>query len=394
MKRRNTKKQFLLIQIFVHPLLFSDLVQPFRQTKSLDEFHDSLHLTGSSHNCIANGSTRNEKTSGNNDSVPVEKKSCRKTQKGRFSFERLRRQIHENVNNKYLNKVAAKKDGSLINSNLSSLPNDTIGSDVVEPPKTPKVNDSTKNQLTERVLNWLDLAGKNTLIRPETAMPSIQTEKCVETADNFLQLPKRRILTAETTLKRTSTMRRSESVHHLSLTLNETDLELCNNRRFFEASSRCASALKFGEFFPTTYRCSRKFLASLASVRSGNSSNISRLGLSFPSVNNNFPGYLNLQTQMEQTSKSMPSGGVGGGGSGHHRKHGKKSIDPVELKNMEKEYKNMIHRQILENSCNRQLAKQQLHIFMPNMPNKKSNLPDDTSGLSTIMSSDHVSNKV
>lgn len=292
-------------------------------------------------------------------------------QKQRVSFERLRRQIHENINNKY-NRLRKDNttDLSVINSSLNENGFIKLNNENNTPVKSPiKVNESTKNQLTERVLNWLDLAGKNTLIRPETAIPALNKKiNENENNNNGNEIPRRRILTTES-LKR-APLRKAESVHHLSLTLNEDELEMYNNRRFFEASSRCASALKFGDFFPATYRCTRKFLSS-SSIHS------SRKGISFPSVNNNFPGYLNLTTQMEQTSKSTQKKPL----------NTKKNMDPAQLQKMEKEYKSMIHRQILENSCNTQIAKRQLHIFMPNLPNKPNvNNQECDSCLSTIIS--------
>lgn len=186
----------------------------------------------------------------------------------------------------------------------------------------------------------MDLAGKNTLIRTENETNSP---------------PKRRIFTADTLKTQIRPnmlpLRRSESVHHLSLTLNENELDFYNNKKFFEASSRCNSAIKFGDFFPTAYRCSRKFLAHSA-LKNKQKTDLS-----------------SIKTNLEKD------------------KNKKKILDRDLNLNLENQYKNIIHKQILENSCNTQLAKRQLHIFMPNLPNKKlySNT-DCESCLSTIVS--------
>lgn len=196
--------------------------------------------------------------------------------------------------------------------------------------------------MTERVLNWLDLAGKNTLIRTETET-NIPTKRRIFTADTLKTQIRPNMLP----------FRRSESVHHLSLTLNENELDFYNNKKFFEASSRCNSAIKFGDFFPTAYRCSRKFLAHSALKN--------KQKTDFASIKK--------ETILEKD------------------KNKKKNLDRDLSLNLENQYKNIIHKQILENSCNTQMAKRQLHIFMPNLPNKKlySNT-DCESCLSTIVS--------
>lgn len=246
----------------------------------------------------------------------------------------MKRQLHENISNKN-KQIKQQKSEDASN----------IGTDNPDQ-STSKVLDSTKNQLTERVLNWLDLAGKNTLIRTEN-----------ETCENPA-LPKRRIFTADTlkTQLRPNLLplRRSESVHHLSLTLNENEMDFYNNKKFFEASSRCNSAIKFGDFFPTAYRCSRKFLAHSA--------------LKNNKQKTDFVASMKKETILDKDKK-------------------RKNLDRDLNLNLENQYKNIIHKQILENSCNTQLAKRQLHIFMPNLPNKKlySNT-DCESCLSTVVS--------
>lgn len=312
---------------------------------------------------LSNGSSYN-----NNNNINLEYK---KNSKSRLSYERLRRQVHEQVkdNNNNKNKTnEMKKDSDFsMNSKGNQQSNDDKIMRAVDPggctQKTPKINEKTKNQLTERVLNWLDLAGKNILIRPETAKVLLPQNK--DNKDNeFMQLlPKRRILTTESLKK---PLRRAEQVHHLSLTLNESDLNLYNNRRFFEASSRCASAFRFGDIFLSNYRNSRKINNNLTAT---NCNHEIAFNNQFSNLNYNFPVYLNNPLTME-TTKSK----------------GSKKQDQAEIKNMEKEYKNMIHRQILENNCNTQIAKRQLHIFMPNVPKKAVGQQDSDSCISTLVS--------
>lgn len=230
--------------------------------------------------------------------------------------------------------------------------------------------DYSKNQLTERVLQWLDLAGRNTLnARNDNEMPKTNQ-------------PKRRIFTASETHKKKTVpqihvspkhsaaappipqppaiLRRTESVHHLSLTFNNDDVGPSpNNGTPIEVSTE-RHALSFGEFFPTAYRCSKKFLAyrnggaKVRHLTSANSQNVQ---------------------QADNGRKPFRS-------------------KPKRIDSIENQYRSMIQRQILENNCNTQLAKRQLHIFMPSLPKKtivtalsNSNNGDCDSCLSTILSS-------
>lgn len=226
--------------------------------------------------------------------------------------------------------------------------------------------DHSKNQLTERVLQWLDLAGRNVSNRGECEVEKSNASK-------------RRILTASEAQRKKSIqivhsspkhipiqpaaqatpLRRTESVHHLSLTFNDDET--------FQSPVKCTTevppdrpALSFGEFFPTTYRCSRKFLA----FRNGPSKVRSAVSL--------------------------------GGRASKEPDSGRKSFrsKPKRMESFENQYRSMIQRQILENSCNTQLAKRQLHIFMPSLPKKpivtplsNGNSGDCDSCLSTILSS-------
>lgn len=207
-----------------------------------------------------------------------------------------------------------------------------------------------KNQLTERVLNWLDLAGRNTLVKPEN-----------ETINK--KLSKRRVCTTESmkkplinTTQPSPVIRRSDSIHHLSLTFDEDDSYFSQTRNNpFMVKDR---TLSIGDLFTTTYRCSRKFLASR------------QQGVQ-PKLTSATSGKTDKYVEPDKTKRY---------------KSKKEEHNGIEI-----QYRAMIQRQILENSCNTQFAKRQLHIFMPNLPKKKllmpNNVDDCESTLSTAMSS-------
>uniref|UniRef100_A0A1B0GMB2 Mos1 transposase HTH domain-containing protein n=1 Tax=Phlebotomus papatasi TaxID=29031 RepID=A0A1B0GMB2_PHLPP len=225
------------------------------------------------------------------------------------------------------------------------------------------ISEQSKNQLTERVLQWLDLAGKNTLVRPESEVASKDTS-----AGGVTQ---RRIFTAEVNRKLPNQglpcLKRTESVHHLSITLNEED----SGEASRSDTSGQTPRIKFGDFFPVTYRCSRKFLS--------HSSYRNRL--------NSPPTYMN--TPMAQSAgRGKVAAGVGSNGrktlpehANRNDKNRKQQFSSAVTSSstggklgkndsIENQYRGIIHRQLLETSCNTQIAKRQLHIFMPNLPNK------------------------
>lgn len=212
------------------------------------------------------------------------------------------------------------------------------------------IDSSEQNQLTERVLQWLDLAGGISINRND--FDDID-------ANRNMVLSKRRTMTATGVRERKNSIRsvttplnRRESIHHLSLTFNE-DGTNAMQKYPIETTQTSSSiplnervSLRFGEFFPTTYRCSRKFL----SLRSSKAA-------SFDSVN------------ASARTVTTPNGQKSMNGSGK-KNSGKIKFQKVEQ--IENQYRAMIQRQILETSCNQQLAKRQLHIFMPNLPKKSS----------------------
>lgn len=244
--------------------------------------------------------------------------------------------------------------------------------------------DQSKNQLTERVLQWLDLAGRQTTVRHES--------------ESMAKMPpKRRISTASEAYSRRNSMtpmmsanakyatvpaiqplpplKRIESVHHLSLTFNKDDVQPpllmpSNVPTMVDSQSVDRTALSFGEFFPTTYRCSRKFLT----YRNGGGGSRAR----------------NL---LYNQSRSMGQQSDPPAAMATTRRTLNKQ--PKRTDSIENQYRSMIQRQILETNCNTQLAKKQLHIFMPSLSKKttlttvmNSNVGGDCdSCLSTILSS-------
>lgn len=209
------------------------------------------------------------------------------------------------------------------------------------------IDSNEQNQLTERVLQWLDLAGGISIDRND-----------LNDEDRKLLLNKRRTMTATGVRERKNSIQcvttppnRRESIHHLSLTFNE-DSASAMQKYSIETTQTSTPvpfnervSLRFGEFFPTTYRCSRKFL----SLRSGKAT-------SFDSAN------------ASARTVITPNGQKTANGNG--KKMNKIKFQKVEQ--IENQYRAMIQRQILETSCNQQLAKRQLHIFMPNLPKKSS----------------------
>lgn len=257
---------------------------------------------------------------------------------------RFTRQNRNNLNLMQLSNQMSITDGQKQQSEY--------GGDVQNKDKSEDADDINfrKNQLTERVLNWLDLAGRNTLVKPEN-----------ETGNK--KLTKRRACTTESVRKpllattQPAVVRRSDSIHHLSLTFNEDDSYLSQARNKHYAMDKDKS-LNFNDLFNTTYRCSRKFLASR------------QQGVQ-PKITSAASNKTDRLVESERTKRNKAK---------------KDEYESIEI-----QYRAMIQRQILENSCNTQLAKRQLHIFMPNLPKKKTLLPNNVddceSTLSTAISS-------
>lgn len=273
-----------------------------------------------------------------------------------------------------------------------------------------KEDETHKNQLTERVLQWLDKTGKFTSLNPivkrekNPLLPEINVKSEEEESEATEKFEfAKKVMSAENILKpRVKTaapLRRSESVHTLSLTFDDEDL-VPNPYGI----SRCKSAaIRFGEFFPTTYRCSKKFLSlcsrktsasssaqslnrvspPLTSASTNNLTNLSELpetannGITPNSIVislNNLDLNKLEETTGNRNSQNISSGGMEinnnnpgttGGGSSRRRKILRRKDTLIE-----NQYKSIIQKHILETQCNTQIVKRQLHIFIPKLPKK------------------------
>lgn len=205
--------------------------------------------------------------------------------------------------------------------------------------------DSSKNLLAERVLQWLDLAGGRS------------SHSSARRSDLMGKFSKGRSLTAKEPRKSielheeigAKTKVRREPVRQLSMTFNE------GNVKDLQSPNQTIVSLSFGDLFPTTYKCSRKFLS-----------------LRRPKNAADTLEPLDLQTSMPlKSNKKQKNFSIRG--------------KPKRLEYFEDQYRSIIQRQILETSCNAQAAKRQLHIFMPNLP-KRALIVNDGDKIAHLMS--------
>lgn len=201
--------------------------------------------------------------------------------------------------------------------------------------------DTSKNLLTERVLQWLDLAGGRGTAGNFTAKRTDHLSKSLNTT------AKRRSVTAKE-LRKTATTElledkdtdikpkflRREPLHQTSMTFND---DVLNVHDFSQARNF------FGDLFPTTYKCSRKFLTLRRPKNAIDSLEPLDLQLTLPPIKT-----------MQASRKSIHS----------------KTKPRLRLEYCDDQYRSLIQREILETSCNAQAAKRQLHIFMPNIPKR------------------------
>lgn len=192
--------------------------------------------------------------------------------------------------------------------------------------------DSNKNLLAERVLQWLDLAGGRN--------HHISTKRS-ENIGKILHSSKRRSVTAKESRKISDLNddgqqmgnKRREPIRQLSMTFNDEPIKESS-----DCINRNVVSLSFIDLFPTTYKCSRKFLS-----------------LRRPKMITDRLEPLDLQTTLplKSTKKSA--------------KHFSGRYKPKRLEYFDDQYSSIIQRQILETSCNTQAAKRQLIIFMPSL---------------------------
>lgn len=212
-------------------------------------------------------------------------------------------------------------------------------------------------KLTERVLQWLDLAGKATLSEDVCELPlSKSHKKRVFTANP--SLGSGGSILPPTSTRRTPLvpLKRTESIHHLSLTLNEDDLV-----------NHSAAVTKQSNIFHLSLLSGRK-LRQMSSSRTKISQSAQNPQMSV--------GKMNAMSPKSTASGSSSAPGSTGTNQVNASKvppplpptkGKKKSLGKLgKTESIENQYRSMIHRQLLETSCNTQLAKRQLHIFMPN----------------------------
>lgn len=218
----------------------------------------------------------------------------------------------------------------------------------IEPERPNERISNDKNQLTERVLQWLDKSGKNCMVK----------DVFLEDVDDLLKK------SAEySQFKRKLTpLRRSESVHHLQLTFNDDDYVPD------PYASRCKSA--------AIDQYNRPLLKKASSLgnRKASASHVSPPVLSLANLELDDTKSASNSTASPSASTGGGGGGVGGPsgvtqprvtGAGNQRKNKRmlKRKDTL----IENQYKHLIHKHILETTCNTQIVKRQLHIFIPKL---------------------------
>lgn len=196
-----------------------------------------------------------------------------------------------------------------------------------------------QNFLANRVLQWLDLASGRDL-------PTLKRSEYIEkTLDKF----KKRSLTAKETVRDSSPIREAktkrqihrEPIHQLSMIFDDGDAMKSDGRDTIANLS--GGSWNFGSIFPVTYRCSKKFLSL-------------RRSATVPAKPSDLLDSMESMREMATTAKPEQRTKI----KLLNKRHKIKRIDFVD-----EQYRAMIERQILEQSCNIQMAKRQLHIFMP-----------------------------
>lgn len=193
---------------------------------------------------------------------------------------------------------------------------------LMETPSTPgmirlsNIINSSKNLLAERVLQWLDLAGGRDTSSKNSNKNHLNTFKSRSPAANETQ---KLFESQKDVFEKPKACR--ELVHQLSMTFNKGNADSSNKK---------------------------------------NSPTFSRKVLSFRKMKNTpdevdplvLQPWLRLKSSKKSTSIKNSNS------------------KPKRFEYFEDQYQSIIQRQILESSCKTQLAKRQLHIFMPNLPKR------------------------
>lgn len=279
-----------------------------------------------------------------------------------------------------------------------------------------KNEDPQKNQLTEKVLQWLDKTGKFTRGQTEKAnfrmgtLPEISIKE-PDVEEDEKKVFAKKVLSAENVLRPRSKytvppLRRSESVHTLSLTFDD-DGHVPDPYN----GSRCKSAaVKFGDLFPTTYKCSKKFLSlcsrknsassgSQNSLKTGKSTSQSEINSMKMTNNNeqreetnnsNVISLNNLSLNQSNQAQNNPGMETSNSNPGTSNKKSNRKILRRKDTLIENQYKHIIHKHILETQCNTQIVKRQLHIFIPKLRKKDTEMGQVTTGIGTGGDQNHL----
>lgn len=305
----------------------------------------------------------------------------------------------------------------------SAIPNTTEEDDQEDTNKHTESTPSAAavgNPLTERVLQWLDLAGRTTLIRPENGD---DTDKSPHG-----KTLTRRICTAQLARNRRKSTQirrfsagvqylaplaepRTESMHQLSLTFEANGVPpdsddvaatpdpLTSSAEAAEVAAAAAAAetasaaprYTFGEFVPTAYRCARIFAAKRHAAAAATlpplqqqqqqQHDASAVGAATHEMSRNQKTANGATKVATPTAAGRHRSKVSKGGQQKQQQHNQSSkVTLPTAAQIEQQYHSLIQRKLLENNCNESAARRQLHIFMPNLPDKKTTTTADGNG--------------
>lgn len=181
-------------------------------------------------------------------------------------------------------------------------------------------------KLAERVLNWLDLAGKTTIIKPNLppSNPPVPPKR-----------PSASQRSKSSTRPATAVTKRPDSVKHITIIFNKEGIPVRYNR-----------PVRFSDLFRSGYSASRKFISNMSSRNGKMTAGTGARKIQVPGSAAFDRANLELEKPKNQESASNKQ------------------------TSYENDYRSLINRQILENSCNYHEARKQLHIFMPSLPKK------------------------
>lgn len=234
-----------------------------------------------------------------------------------------------------------------LNDNSTAADTPDLTKDIFATPSMARISneiDSSTNLLADRVLQWLDLAGG----RSHVSVNRNQYNGKMPNAS------KRRSVTAKESRKPIEHQDESGSkakIHRQPVRQSSMIFNEDNSVKEAQNPNQTIVSISFGDLFPTTYKCSRKFLALRRSNNGTDQLESLDLQSSIPLKS----------TNVRKDQKPSPNHRFSASGKGKSKRYDF----------FEDQYHSMIQRQILETSCNHQVAKRQLHIFMPNLPKKQ-----------------------